>query len=292
MLTYPNIFVNDYAMQFFRDHGYPDSSYNDGMLAWLRDFYGVTGSTLPDLLARYRGEYGDDFVMRVLAKSAVPISLVEPAATFINATPSSAAGGNDTLLTSAGVHGLTSAVSVGSSIYISAGTGWTVGFHTITAIAVDTTGTTIQIDTPFDAGFGTPIIALANTFVTLATIAVPPLRADSQVRWDVTFTFTPDASAGSEDVNIRFDNQSIQGIALTGATRTMRYIGGFANKGTTSAQTNFFVSGSSAIIGSTTIMASQYTIDTSVSKDLTLLVAPSMANSVVSLNRYLVELFL
>jgi hypothetical protein len=225
----------------------------------------------------------------VVGKSAVPISLVEPAATFTAAAPSSAAAGADTLLTSAGVHGLTSTVSVGASIYVSEGVGWAVGFHTITAIAVDTTGTTIQIDTPYDVGMGTPTIALANTAVDIAIVTIPPLLPDSQVRWDVTLTVSPDASAGSEDVNIRYGNQLMQGIALSGTTKTMRYIGGFANKGVTSQQTNFFVAGTSSVVGTSANAVNQYTIDSSIAQPLTFLVIPSMANSVVSLNRYLVE---
>lgn len=291
MLTYPNIFVNDYAMQFFRDHGYPDSSYNDGMLAWLRDFYGVTGSTLPDLLARYRGEYGDDFVMRVLAKSAVPISLVEPAATFINATPSSAAGGNDTLLTSAGVHGLTSAVSVGLSIYISAGTGWTVGFHTITAIAVDTTGTTIQIDTPFDAGMGTPTIALASTEVTAYIVQTPPLLPNSLIR--IGFSMSGTISGDSKRFPVRFD-----GTAIFNAQYTIAPYGNIEinvqNRGATNSQiVGMPITATSNVgFGAFNTPHTTFSLDTSIPQQITFNLLPSAANTVVTIERYFVELFL
>ena len=109
------IWNNDEAVAFFNAHGYP-KQYNDGLLRWLRDVYDLPyemssgGSTLPDLLKRYQDEFGDDFNMRVLSKSGAEVKLIEPAATFISATPSSAAAGADTLLTSAGVHGLTYAV--------------------------------------------------------------------------------------------------------------------------------------------------------------------------------------
>lgn len=289
MLTYPNIFVNDYAMQFFRDHGYPDSSYNDGMLAWLRDFYGVTGSTLPDLLARYRGEYGDDFVMRVLAKSAVPISLVEPAATFINATPSSAAGGNDTLLTSAGVHGLTSAVSVGASIFISAGAGWTVGFHTITAIAVDTTGTTIQIDTPFDAGFGTPTIALASTEVTLVSIVVPSLNNNSIIQ--VEFSAAGTISSNSKRWRLRHESTNFLNLNTT----TSPYICTpfmIANRGNLTSQTGSFTSSSTVGYGNGSVAPVVGTIDTSSPTTLNITAEIAQANEIAMLDRYIVILYM
>lgn len=51
------IFNNDEAIEFFRTNGYP-TTYNDGMLAWLRDYYSVTGGTLQDLLSRYIKDIG------------------------------------------------------------------------------------------------------------------------------------------------------------------------------------------------------------------------------------------
>lgn len=284
------IWNNDYARAFFKENGYPEQ-YNDGLLAYLRDLYNVSGSTLPDLLKRHLKEFGDEFAMGVLAKSGVKVSLVEPATTFINSVPSSSGGGTTTTLTSAGVHGLTAAVSVGASIYISAGTGWTVGLYRITALDLDTTGVAITISVPFSAGFGTPTIALANTIVTLVSIDVPPLLPDSRIEWDVTFTVEPDATAGSEDVRIHFGNQAIQAIALSGTTKTHRWIGGFQNKGATNAQTNLFISGTGNSIGSTTVLPNQYSVDTSTTQQIDLIVIPSAANVVMGISSYRVELF-
>lgn len=221
--------------------------------------------------------------------SAVKMSLVEPATTFTAAIPSSAAGGTQVLLTSAGAHGLTAGISVGAGIYVSAGIGWVPGLYTVTAIAIDTVGTTIQILVPFSGGMGTPTIALANTFVAIKTVVIPPLLANSQVRWDATFTVEPDASAGSEDVAVRFGGSQINGIALSGTTKTIRWLGGLANKGATNEQTNFFTNGSSLSVASTTVLPNQYTVDTSIPQNLEFFVSPSVANSVISLNRVLVE---
>ena len=289
-----SLWNNDEAIAFFNAHGYP-TQYNDGLLQWLRDVYdlpygtSIGGSTLPDLLKRYIDEFGDDFNMRVLSKSAAKISLVEPAATFTSTTPTSAAAGADTLLTSAGVHGLTSAVSVGASIYISGGTGWTVGFHTITAIAVDTTGVSIQIDTPFDAGFGTPTIALANTEVTLASISVPPMLENSVVEVDSTWGFT--SSANSKTYRYRFTGVT-SGSAVfsanvnTTGTQTNRSEIEFQNRNSTeSAVMSFPISGS---YGSNNTSTSSQTINTSTGVVLTLTAQPAVANEIMSLERYVV----
>lgn len=52
-----SLWNNDEARQFFEDHGYPHQ-YNQGLLAWLRDFYNVDYGTLGDLLDRYIEEHG------------------------------------------------------------------------------------------------------------------------------------------------------------------------------------------------------------------------------------------
>lgn len=225
----------------------------------------------------------------VIGKSAVPISLVEPAVTFTNASPSSAAAGADTLLTSAGVHGLTAAVSVGSSIYISAGTGWTVGFHTITAIAVDTTGTTIQIDTPFDAGFGIPTIALADTEVTLARVTVPPLLPDSMIWVDTSFSST-DTTATQKIYRIRLNTMNFYSVGAT-TTPTNRRATIIQNRGSTDSQVSGFAS---AFVGEGSSAASLITAteDTSVTSILNMAARPAAANVPIVLERYLVQIYL
>lgn len=226
----------------------------------------------------------------VLAKSAVPVSLVEPALTFTNASPSSAAGGADTLLTSAGVHGLTAAVSVGASIYISGGTGWTVGFHTITAIAVDTTGTTIQIDTPFDVGMGTPTIALANTEVTLVTIDIPPLLENSLIYVDSNFS-SPDTTATQKIPRVKHNGNAYFSVVLT-TTPQVRNAVAIHNRGVTNSQIGGAAIALTAGYGNSGSMPPSYSVDTSVATSITLTAQPTAANVVMSLNRYLVELFL
>ena len=74
------IFDNDYVINFLRDNGYPPS-YNDGMLAWLRAYYGVTRGTLPDLMRKYIKDVGGD---QLLIPISGDIELI--ADNFINAS--------------------------------------------------------------------------------------------------------------------------------------------------------------------------------------------------------------
>jgi hypothetical protein len=80
--------------------------------------------------------------------SLTPVSLVEPAATFITLTYDDDAG--NVRLNSAGAHGLTTAVAGGEDVYVTwtGGTGVT-GFYEVTALDADTTGTAVTIDLPY-----------------------------------------------------------------------------------------------------------------------------------------------
>lgn len=48
---------NDEVIAFLAANGYA-TEYNDGLLAYLRDFYGVTTFSLNDLLRRYLDDFG------------------------------------------------------------------------------------------------------------------------------------------------------------------------------------------------------------------------------------------
>jgi len=87
-----------------------------------------------------------------------PVSLVEPASTFVTLTYDNNAG--DVRLNSAGAHGLTAAVAVGEDVYVT----WTggtadTGFYEVTALDVDTTGTAVSIDLPYISSTVTITIA-------------------------------------------------------------------------------------------------------------------------------------
>lgn len=233
-----------------------------------------------------------------LARKAPLLNFTCPAATFTSVTASSAASGADTLLTSAGVHGLTAASAVGAYIYISAGTGWTAGFHKITAIAVDSTGTTIQIDTPF-ASQGSPTIALANTEVALARIKLPALTDVGGSNLD--FTVDVNGSTSAKTVRVRHttsggaDNSGTifwTNNETTNAPIT-RAVVGFTNTGATNVQEGTHNSGSLIGLGNvnsgTTVSGA---IQTNVSTDLMITAQLAAANDVAILKRYMLEAWL
>jgi len=124
------------------------------------------------------------------------VSLVQPATTFTSLTYSD--NGGFVQLDSAGAHGLTAAVAVGESIFITWATGTGIdGFYEITALDADTTGVEITIDLPFVAGLGTPTVALANSVVTLASVVVPgsSMGVGGGMEIDALFSFTNSATA-------------------------------------------------------------------------------------------------
>ena len=283
------LFNNDEALAFFEEWGYP-TSYNDGMLAWLREVYNTEHYALNDLLHRYLADYGDRFNMIIAGREGNAQGYITPAATFTNTTPSSAAAGADTLLTSAGVHGLTSAVAVGKRLYISAGTGWTVGFHTITAIAVDTTGVTIQIDTPYSASMGTPTIALAGTEVTFVSVTIPILRAASHIEIDATWSYPNNAN--SKQIRAYWGGNQIYApnVTTTLVIRPSNIV--VQNRNSTSSQVLCFPKGAGSFNGATTTAADTYAIDTSVATQVTLGGTATVANDFVTLERYIVLVYL
>ena len=297
-MSFPNLWNNDEAIAFFRDNGYPEQ-YNDGLYAYLKDTYPFEdgGRTLPDLLSRYLNEFGDTFKMIIAGKSAVNIALIEPAATFTATAPTDGGSGT-TILTSAGAHGLTAAQAVtptNISIYISAGTGWEVGFHTITAIDLDTTGVAITINTPFSASMGSPTIALANTEVPMATITIPPLLENSMIRAHVTQSGT-DTSATTKSVRTRFGSGAMAsatafyGAGLTTSPYSSRTVY-IQNRGVTNSQVGGFSASQAAGDGNTTSAPPTGSVDTSGNTFLYITCQPAAANIVMNLTRYSVEVF-
>ena len=88
--------------------------------------------------------------------SLEPVSLVEPAATFVTLTYGNDSG--DVKLVSAGVHSLTNAVSQGSDIYITwTGGAATTGFYEV--LDADTDTKEVTIDLPYVASTVTITIA-------------------------------------------------------------------------------------------------------------------------------------
>lgn len=263
----------------------------------LRIFTGDVGAVLQSNGTDYLIDGG----VSIINRSAAANRVISPAATFTSVTPTSAAAGADTLLTSAGVHGLTTAICVTagvSYIPILGGTNWTVGLHKINAIAVDTTGVTIQIDTPWNAGFGTPTIALAGTEFVLAKIAVPPLTASGFIDADVTWGST--SGAGTKTTNIRLGatGAGLSGTAFYAPTawasttlcvHPVSVI--IQNRGATNSQVNQYPSANGgAGANASTVAATTGAIQTNVATELVLTGKMTSANDPIWLDRYVVKI--
>jgi hypothetical protein len=286
---FESIWDNDAALEFFAANDYPNN-YNDGLYAYLSDVYPihVGGRTLPDLLSRYRKEYGDTFNMAILGKSGVASYFVAVAATFTNAVPTAGVG-STIVLTSAGAHGLTSAVAVGQRIYISAGTNWTLGFYTITAIDVDTTGVAITITGTFSASLGNATVAPVATEVPLLTVAVPILQANSMIRADIS-TYATDTSAATKIHRVKLNTTNLSGITLTTLPNSRR-VTVIHNTGATNAQVSGITSTTIAGEGSGAAAAPTGAVDTSVATTITATLAMSIPNIIGGVSRYIVEVF-
>jgi hypothetical protein len=131
----------------------------------------------------------------LLIGQITPIGLVQPAATFATLTYETDAG--LVRLVSAGAHGLTAAIAVGASVYVTWATGTGVnGLYAVTALDADTTGVKITINYPYVLGLGTPTVAVADTVVTLASVTVPgwSMGVGGGMEIDALFTLTNNAT--------------------------------------------------------------------------------------------------
>lgn len=111
--------------------------------------------------------------------SLEPVSLVQPAATFVTLTYDDDAG--DVKLVSAGVHGLTNAVSQGQDVYITwTGGTATTGFYEV--VDADTDTEEVTIDLPYIASTVTISIAAPG----VVTWAAHGLSANDTIRFTTT----------------------------------------------------------------------------------------------------------
>lgn len=286
---FPSIWNNDEALAFFADNNY-QNNYNDGLYAYLQDVYPahIGGRSLPDLLKRYLKEYGDTFNMAIAGKSAVASYYVAVAATFTNAVPTAGVG-STIVLTSAGAHGLTSAVAVGQRIYISAGTGWTVGFYTITAIDLDTTGVAITITGTFSASLGNATVTPVFTEVPMYSVTLPILQANSMIRVDNT-TYSSDTSASTKIHRTKLSTTTFTALTLS-TTPHNRRVTIIQNAGATNIQVGGVASTANTGEGNVAVAPSTGTVDTSVATTITQTCSLGIANIVGGITRYAIEVF-
>ena len=223
----------------------------------------------------------------LFASYATQINFISPAATFTSATATSINGGTDIRLTSAGAHGLTSAVAVGKKIYVSAGINWTPGPYTIKTIAVDTSGLVIDLEEPFVASMGSPTIALAGTEFTPFSFTLPPLQSTSHIRWDVSFEF-PVASTSTKRTKIVLGSTEFANVNHNGASTLMdRFTGGVSNESSTSVNRSWFTLAATSGVGTGTGSGSVAGAeDTSSAKTVSIKLTMGTANDVLAVNRW------
>jgi hypothetical protein len=207
--------------------------------------------------------------------------LVQPAATFITLTYETNAG--LVRLVSAGAHGLTAAVAVGASVYVTWATGTGVnGFYTVTALDTDTTGLKITINLPFRSGLGTPTVAVANTVVTLASVTVPgsSMGVGGIMFIEALFSMTNNATA--KNLGMTFGGGAVMTIAA-------------ANNASVDAQKILSNRGSSQIIGSavgttghglSTGAIVNLSVDATADQTFAITAQPATANNVVTLQSF------
>ena len=82
------IYNQDEAQVFFEANGYPSQD-NDGLLAWLRDYYDTSNLTLTDLLLKYIKEVGLEFVEVTPPEGGNDNSIVDANGDFLVASDDS-----------------------------------------------------------------------------------------------------------------------------------------------------------------------------------------------------------
>jgi hypothetical protein len=209
------------------------------------------------------------------------VSLVQPATTFTGLTYSD--NGGLVQLDSAGAHGLTAAVAVGESIFVTWATGTGVdGFYEITALDADTTGVEITIDLPFVAGLGTPTVALANSVVTLASVVIPGSAMGVGGGMEIDALFSMTNSAAAKNLGMTYGGGTLLAVSA-------------ANNASACVQKLMCNRGSSQIIsnavnqvghGLSTSNNTLLTVDATEDQVFAITAQPAVANNVVKLEAF------
>ena len=209
------------------------------------------------------------------------IGLVEPAATFITLSYETNAG--LVRLVSAGAHGLTAAIAVGASVYVTWATGTGVnGLYAVTALDLDTTGVKITINLPYVLGLGTPTVAVANTEVTLASVTVPgwSMGVGGGMEIDALFTLTNNATV--KTLGMTYGGGVI--LAAAAASNTSACVQkSMCNRGGSQVITNSATAvGHGLSTGANVVLS----VDATVDQTFAVTVKPATANNLMRLEAF------
>ena len=209
------------------------------------------------------------------------IGLVEPAATFVTLSYETNAG--LVRLVSAGAHGLTAAIAVGASVYVTWATGTGVnGLYAVTALDLDTTGVKITINLPYVLGLGTPTVAVANTEVTLASVTVPgwSMGVGGGMEIDALFTVTNNATV--KTLGMTYGGGVI--LAAAAASNTSACVQkSMCNRGGSQVITNSATAvGHGLSTGANVVLS----VDATVDQTFAVTVKPATANNLMRLEAF------
>lgn len=210
-----------------------------------------------------------------------PVSIVQPAATFVTLTYQDNAG--LVQLDSAGVHGLTTAIAVGNNVFVTwaGGTGVD-GFYEVTSLDVDSIGTAITIDLPYVLGLGTPTVAVANTLVTLASVTIPgwSMGVGGGMEIDALFSLTNTANA--KNIGMTFGGGVLMAVAATSnASACAQKL--MCNRGSSQVISNAANQvGHGLSTGANVVL----NVDVTVDQPFTFTAQPAVANNVVILEAF------
>lgn len=217
----------------------------------------------------------------LLIGQIAPIGLVEPAATFATLTYETNAG--LVRLVSAGAHGLTAAIAVGASVYVTWATGTGVnGLYAVTELDADTTGVKITINYPYVAGLGTPTVAVADTVVTLASVTVPgwSMGVGGGMEIDALFTMTNNATV--KTLGMTFGGGSLlSAAAASNASACVQKL--MCNRGSSQIITN---SASAVGHGLSTGANVTLSVDATVDQVFAITARPATANNLMRLEAF------
>lgn len=218
-------------------------------------------------------------------KSTGLIAVTVPAATFTGVTATNLSPG--IRLVGAGAHVLTTAVAVGKKIYVSAGTNWTPGFYTITALDADSTGVRIDLAENFVTGMGSPTIALASTTnqIPVFTKTVHPLTPNSSLDWDCTVENIDSATVKRIIINYgAFEAYNInQGAA---GNIINRNFGAINNMGATNLQRTSHTTNTTSGVGTSTATSGRNTQETNASLTFGVYFVIAVANTWMELTQF------
>jgi hypothetical protein len=210
--------------------------------------------------------------------SVTPIRLVEVASTFID--PAVGDDNGNTSLVSDGSHGLTAAIAVGSSVYVTwtGGTAVT-GFYKIISIDVDVTGSAITINLPYVLGLGDPVVAVADTEITIASVTVPGWAMGTGGEFSVEALFNMTSNATAKTLGMTYGGQPfLSASAANNASAFIQKV--IYNRGASRLITNSLTSLGHGLSAGQPV---ELVVDTAVDQVFAITVKPEIENNVIGI---------